>query len=80
MDRSAGKLDEATVTHASEKVGFVYKLMLSLLSYHHGYGPVTIAREQLQSLEALLLVRDRLDTVNMRTTELVNQGDMIIAD
>ena len=52
-----GKLDEAAVTHASEKVGFIYKFMLGLLAYHHAYGPVTIAQEQTQSLEALLKVR-----------------------
>ena len=45
------------MTHASEKVGFIYKYMLALLAYHHAYGPVTIAQEHTLSLEALLKVR-----------------------
>eukprot|EP00116_Pleurobrachia_bachei_P002703 sb/3462965/ len=53
-DKNIGKLDEAAVSHASEKVGHIYKFILALVAYHQAYAPVAIAREQTTSLEALL--------------------------
>ena len=47
------------MSHASEKVGFVYMLIKSLLSYHHAFSPVNVAREQTTSLKTLLEVTSR---------------------
>ena len=69
-DCTTRKLDEEAVTYASEKVGVIYKFMLALLSYHHAYGPVTIAQEQAQSLAALLKVGG-LSSLILELAELI---------
>jgi len=77
LDRSVGKLDEATVSHASEKVGFVYMLIKSLLSYHHAFSPVNVAREHTSSLRTLLEDMNKEDEAAREAAKLAAEEEKL---